>query len=163
MNEQNAEKAHGILAKLPELCTSGCIVPSLKWSCLCNNVCNSSFNIFYSKNMTLFLPSHLPSEKPSMCVLTIQTNPTWSLSYILLIIYLHLVLIKVIIYWIFVICVRAQSLQSCLTLCDPMACSLPCSSVPGIFQTRMGCHFLLQGIFLTRDWTCVCCVFCIGR
>ena len=24
--------------------------------------------------------------------------------------------------------------QSCLTLCDPMDCSLPCSSVHGIFQ-----------------------------
>ena len=35
--------------------------------------------------------------------------------------------------------------QSCPTLCNPMDCSLPGSSVHGIFQTR--CHFLLQGIF----------------
>ena len=27
--------------------------------------------------------------------------------------------------------------QSCLTLCDPMECSLPVSSVHGIFQTRI--------------------------
>ena len=27
--------------------------------------------------------------------------------------------------------------QSCLTLCDPMDCSLPCSSVHGIFQARV--------------------------
>ena len=27
--------------------------------------------------------------------------------------------------------------QSCLTLCDPMDCSLPGSSVLGIFQARM--------------------------
>ena len=137
MNEQNAEKVHGVLGKLPEFCTPGCTVPSLEWSCLCNNVCNSSFIIFYSKNMTLFLPSHLPSEKPSMCVLTIQTNPSRLLSYILLIIYLYLVLIKVIIYWIFVICVHAQSLQLCLTLCDPMDCSPPGSSVHGILQARI--------------------------
>ena len=26
--------------------------------------------------------------------------------------------------------------QSCLTLCNPMACSLPGSSVPGILQAR---------------------------
>ena len=26
--------------------------------------------------MTLFLPSHLPSDKTSVCVLIIQTNPT---------------------------------------------------------------------------------------
>ena len=31
----------------------------------------------------------------------------------------------------------AKSLQSCPTLCDPMACSLPGSSVHGIFQARV--------------------------
>ena len=43
--------------------------------------------------------------------------------------------------------------QSWPTLCDPMDCSLPGSSVHGIFQARIlewvGCHFLLQGIFPT--------------
>ena len=32
---------------------------------------------------------------------------------------------------------RAQLLQSCLTLCDPMDCCPPGSSVPGILQTRV--------------------------
>ena len=40
--------------------------------------------------------------------------------------------------------------QLCLTLYDPMDCSPPVSSVHGILQTRVGCHFLLQGIFLTQ-------------
>ena len=31
----------------------------------------------------------------------------------------------------------AKSLQSCLTLCDLMDCSLPGSSIPGIFQARV--------------------------
>ena len=31
----------------------------------------------------------------------------------------------------------AKSLQSCPTLCDPMDCSLPGSSVRGIFQARV--------------------------
>ena len=31
----------------------------------------------------------------------------------------------------------AKSLQSCLTLCDPMDCSLPGSSVHGSFQARV--------------------------
>ena len=31
----------------------------------------------------------------------------------------------------------AKSLQSCLTLCDPMDCSLPGSSIHGIFQARV--------------------------
>ena len=37
--------------------------------------------------------------------------------------------------------------QSCLTLCNPMDCSPPGSSVHGILQgknTGVGCHFLLQ-------------------
>ena len=32
----------------------------------------------------------------------------------------------------------------CLTLRDPMDCSLPGSCVHGIFQARVGCHCLLQ-------------------
>ena len=41
---------------------------------------------------------------------------------------------------------------SCVRLCDPKDCSPPGSSVHGIFQAKMevGCHFLLQGIFLTQ-------------
>ena len=44
--------------------------------------------------------------------------------------------------------------QLCLTLCDPMDCSLPGSSVfsgdsPGT-NTGVGCHSLLQGILLTQ-------------
>ena len=45
---------------------------------------------------------------------------------------------------------RCSVAQSCLTLCDPVDCSLLGSSVHGISQARIlewGCHFLLQGIF----------------
>ena len=35
------------------------------------------------------------------------------------------------------VCVHAKLLQSCLTLCDPMDCSLPGSSVHGILQARV--------------------------
>ena len=35
------------------------------------------------------------------------------------------------------LCMHAHSLQSCLTLCDPMGCSPPDSSVHGILQARM--------------------------
>ena len=53
------------------------------------------------------------------------------------------------------VCVRALCLvaQSCLTLCDPLDCSRPGSSVHGIFQARIlnwVALFLLQGIFLTQ-------------
>ena len=35
------------------------------------------------------------------------------------------------------VCIHAKSLQSCPTLCDPMDCSLPGSSVHGILQSRI--------------------------
>ena len=45
--------------------------------------------------------------------------------------------------------------QSCLTLCNPMDYSLPGSSVhrgsPMDKNTGVGCHALLQGIFLTQE------------
>ena len=50
-------------------------------------------------------------------------------------------------------CVHARSFQSCPTLCDPMDCSPPGSSVHGSFpgkNTRKGCQALLQGIFSTQ-------------
>ena len=50
-------------------------------------------------------------------------------------------------------CTCAKSLQSCLTLCDPMDCSPPGSSVHGDSlgeNTGVGCHFLLQGFFPTQ-------------
>ena len=43
--------------------------------------------------------------------------------------------------------------QACLTLCDPMDCSLPGSSSPWNSpgkNTGVGCHSLLQAIFLTK-------------
>ena len=52
--------------------------------------------------------------------------------------------------------------KSCLTLCHPMDCSLPGSSVLGISPGKnagMGSHFLLQGIFpWPRDWIHVSCI-----
>ena len=51
-------------------------------------------------------------------------------------------------------------------LCDPMDCSLPGSSIHGIFQAR-----ILEWVAISfarassrpRDWTCVSCISCIGR
>ena len=44
--------------------------------------------------------------------------------------------------------------QLCLTLCDPMDCSPPGSSIHGNSlgkNTGVGCHALLQGIFPTQE------------
>ena len=53
----------------------------------------------------------------------------------------------------------------CPTLCDPMDCSLPGSSIHGNFQAR-----ILEWIAISssrassgpRDWTLISCVFCIA-
>ena len=45
--------------------------------------------------------------------------------------------------------VCTKSLQSCLTLCDPMDCSPPCSCVHGDSpgkNTGVGCHALQGGL-----------------
>ena len=47
---------------------------------------------------------------------------------------------------------ESEVAQSCLTLCNPMDCSLP-DSIHGIFQgknTGVGSHSFLQGIFPTQ-------------
>ena len=49
----------------------------------------------------------------------------------------------------FLLCV-GLAVQLCPTLCDPVDCSLPGSSVHGASpgkKTEVGCHALLQGIF----------------
>ena len=49
--------------------------------------------------------------------------------------------------------VKVLVAQSCLTLCDPVDCSPPGSSVHGDFPGKnigVGCHALLQGIFPTQ-------------
>ena len=44
-------------------------------------------------------------------------------------------------------CVRAKSLQLCQTLCDPMDCSPPGSSVHGILQAR-----ILEWVAISSSW-----------
>ena len=49
---------------------------------------------------------------------------------------------------------ESEVAQSCPTLCNPIDCSLPGSSVHGIFQARVleYSSFLLQSIFPTQGW-----------
>ena len=60
-------------------------------------------------------------------------------------------------------CLVAKSVP---TLCNPLDCSLPGSSIRGTFpskNTGVGCHLPFQGIFPTRDRTHVFWVSCTGR
>ena len=62
---------------------------------------------------------------------------------------------------------HAKLLQSCLTLCDPMDCSPPGSSVHDtILQARILEWITMpsfRGSSWPRDWTCVSYIYCIGR
>ena len=56
---------------------------------------------------------------------------------------------------------QAQSLKSCLTLCNPMDCSPPGSSVHSIFQARILEWIVIpsfRGSFHPRDWTYISCL-----
>ena len=62
--------------------------------------------------------------------------------------------------------VHAQPLHLCPSLCDPMDCSLPGSSVHGIFQTRILEWVAIpssRGSSRLKDWTFISYVSCIGR
>ena len=63
-------------------------------------------------------------------------------------------------------CIHAKSLQSCLTLCNPIDCSPPGFSVHGILPTRILEWVAIlssRGSSRTREQTCVSCVSCFGR
>ena len=65
-----------------------------------------------------------------------------------------------------VVCMHAKSLQLCLTLCDPMDCSPPGSSVRGILQVRIlqwvGMPFS-RGSSWLRDQIHLSCLSCTGK
>ena len=61
---------------------------------------------------------------------------------------------------------HAKSLQSCLTLCNPMDCSLPGFSVYGILQARIPNWVTMpsfRGSSQHKDRTIVSRVSCTGR
>src|SRR5574341_916161 len=61
---------------------------------------------------------------------------------------------------------ESEVAQSCPTLCDPMDCNLPGSSVHGISQARIIEWVAIsfsRGSFPLRDQTCISSIFYIGR
>ena len=60
----------------------------------------------------------------------------------------------------------AKLLQLCPTLCDPMDCCLPGSSVYGILQAKILAWVAIpfsRGSSQPRDQTCISYISCIGR
>ena len=74
--------------------------------------------------------------------------------------------ISTVVFWCNKLCVYAKSLQSCLTLCDPLACSPPGSSVHGILQARILEWVAMPSSrrsFGPRAGTHVSCISCFVR
>ena len=73
---------------------------------------------------------------------------------------------KLLLKWLMCTCMHAKSFQLCLTLCDPMDCSPPGSSVHGILQTKI-LEWVpkpsSRGSSWPRDGTCISYVSCNGR
>ena len=64
------------------------------------------------------------------------------------------------------ICMCAKWLQSCVTLCDPMDCSQPGSSVHAIRQARItewDAISFSRGSSQPWDQTCISYISCLGR
>ena len=65
------------------------------------------------------------------------------------------------VYKMYIVSVHFQLLQSCPTLCNPMNCSLPGSSVHGISPARiLACVAISssKGSFQPRNWVCLPCM-----
>ena len=63
-------------------------------------------------------------------------------------------------------CIHAKSLQSCSTLCSPIDCAQPRSSVHGILQVKILEWFTMPFSRVSswpRDWNSISYVSCIGR
>jgi len=85
-------------------------------------------------------------------------NP-WMLKY-KMVYYFHLTYACLPVYF------KSSCVQLCMTLCDSMDCSMPGSSVHGIFQARILGWVAIsysKGSSRPRDWTHVSCISCTGR
>ena len=74
--------------------------------------------------------------------------------------------IHIYVYIYIYVCVHATSLQLCPTLCNPVDCSLPGSSVHGIRQARKVEWVAMpssRGSSRPGDRTCISYISCIGR
>ena len=77
-------------------------------------------------------------------------------------VFLFILLVLLLFYQHFVLCcISEDCAQLCLTLCDPMDCSPPDSSVYGILQARILEWVAIsysRGSSWPRDWTGVSCI-----
>ena len=90
---------------------------------------HTSQNGHCQKNQTINAGEDVEKREPSC---TVGENVNWSSHYGC--IFYGRCASLLLFHGVFTFCVFAKSLQSCLTLCDPLDCSLPGSSVHGILQ-----------------------------
>ena len=121
--------------------------------------------IYMFQCYSLFFGSPLTYDRDSQTMYPIQVDVSWFFCVAFRVIFSG-VSSNSLVSSLMIMYVCAKLLQTYLTLCDPMNCSPPGSSVRGISQAR-----ILEWIAISssrrssqpRDWTCVSNVSCIGR
>ena len=138
---------------------------ALGWSSLCYSnfpvaICCTYGNVYVSMLLSQFVPPSPSPICPQVCSLSLYSWPTNR--------FISMIFLDFICMLINNICFSLSDLtslcitssesevtQSCLTLCDPMDCSLPGSSVHGIFQAGILEWVAIsfsRGSSWPRDW-----------
>ena len=103
---------------------------------------SSFINLFHFFYFIFIASFHLVYVFQFLCLFLFFLKPLWSVAENLLHTYVYSI--------VYAVCLVAQL---CPTLCNPMGCSSPGSSVHGDYPgkyTEVSCHALLQGIFPTQ-------------
>ena len=117
--------------------------------------------LLLEKDPSIFPNTRVFSNESALCI---RWPEYWSFSFSISPSNEYSGLIYFRIDWFDFLAVMLEVTQLCLTLSNPMDCSLPHSSVHGIFQARvleLVAIFLSRGSSLPRDWTWVSCI--VGR
>ena len=115
----------------------------------------------------LLLPSIFPSIRvfSNELALHIRRSKYWSFSFSIILLRSQILSSLLSLFMLSLLCyinnIHFSVAQSCPILCDPMDCSLPDSSVHGIFQVRLLEWVAIsfsRGASPSRDWTHLSCI-----
>ena len=115
---------------------------ALQYSCLGNSIDRGAWCAIVRGVIESNRTEHVYTHTLSWVIILVSGVQHSNLTLLWVILHLKL-LLK---YWLYSLW-KVKLAQSCLTFCDPMDCSLPCSSIRGILQAR-----------IPRDWTRVSCI-----
>ena len=142
----------------PGVCSNSCPLSEK-----CHPTTSSSATTFYSgpPSFHVFPSIRIFSSALAFCI---RWPKYWSFSFSIspFVEYSGLLSFRIDWFDFLAVQMKVKVAQSCLTLCNPMDCSLPCSSFHGILKAKVpkvGSHSLFQEIFSTQGsnpslWHC---------